>query len=155
MPYYSAVNSNAVVNVHRRSNSLTMPMNRKYSKSQSPISSPLAHQKGSFACTPPTSKKQTTVSIIAPLPSVILIIPKLSYLNRDFFQSSAPLANKTGTLTKSKSTDNAKITALKGVDSSLVKRIMEEVLEESPSVKWEDIAGQEVKMALKVILKNP
>lgn len=33
---------------------------------------------------------------------------------------------------------------LKGVDQSLVKRIMDEVLEESPSVKWEDIAGQEV-----------
>lgn len=45
---------------------------------------------------------------------------------------------------KSKSTDNAKVSSLKGVEPDLMKRIMDEVLEDTPSVKWEDIAGQEV-----------
>lgn len=63
------------------------------------------------------------------------------------------------------STDNARIPVLKGVEPSLVKRIMDEVLEETPSIKWEDIAGQEVnickysihiihKQLLKMIFKD-
>ena len=36
------------------------------------------------------------------------------------------------------------MTALKGVEQSLVKRILDEILEDSPSVQWSEIAGQEV-----------
>lgn len=60
--------------------------------------------------------------------------------------------HKAVNLIRSKSADNAKLGTLKGVDQSLVKRIMDEVLEESPSVKWDDIAGQEVLVMIIILV---
>ncbi|XP_065207889.1 spastin isoform X2 [Planococcus citri] len=125
------VSNNSPVNAHRRSNSLTMP-NRKYSmKSHSPVNTPGSYGKVPSSYTPPALKKQSSAPSASP-------------------------GHKGQALSKSKSSDTVKTPVLKGVEQSLVKRIMDEVLEESPSVKWEDIAGQEVaKQALREIVILP
>lgn len=53
-------------------------------------------------------------------------------------------SSKARAQTRIKSTDNINISPIRGVDQSLVKRILDEVLEESPSVEWKAIIGQEV-----------
>ena len=60
----------------------------------------------------------------------------MSFQARAASPSSASLAKN--------SLENVKMTALKGVEQSLVKRILDEILEDSPSVQWSEIAGQEV-----------